>query len=63
MERCIHKYVTKYLIEHSIITPFQSDFQAGDSTIDQLLYLCNEISNALDNALYLGTPALHNIYK
>ena len=29
--------------------PFQSGFQAGDSTVNQLLYLCNEMSNALDN--------------
>ena len=49
MERCIHKHVSKYLIEHSVITPFQSGFRAGDSTVNQLLYICNEISNALDN--------------
>ncbi|MCG7878660.1 MAG: reverse transcriptase domain-containing protein [Candidatus Thiodiazotropha endolucinida] len=49
MERCIHKHVSNYLIEHSVITPFQSGFQSGDSTVNQLLYICNEISNALDN--------------
>ena len=49
MERYIHKYLTQYLNNHSIITPFQTGFQAGDSTVNQLLYLCNEISNALDN--------------
>ena len=49
MERCIHKHVSKYLIEHAVITPFQSGFRAGDSTVNQLLYICNEISNALDN--------------
>ena len=48
MERCIHKHVSNY-IEHSVITPFQSGFQAGDSTVNQLLYICNEISYALDN--------------
>ena len=49
MERCIHKHVSNYLIEHFVITPNQSGFQAGDSTVNQLLYICNEISNALDN--------------
>ena len=49
MERCIHKHMTNYLIEHSVISPFQSGFQAGDSTVNQLLYICNEISNALDD--------------
>ena len=49
MERCVHKHLSQYLNDHSIITPFQSGFQAGDSTVNQLLYLCNEISNALDN--------------
>ena len=49
MERCVHKHLSQYLNNHSIITPFQSGFQAGDSTVNQLLYLCNEISNALDN--------------
>ena len=49
MERCIHKHVSNYLIEHSIITPFQSGFQVGDSTVNQLLYIRNQISTALDN--------------
>ena len=50
MERCVQKHLSQlYLNDHSIITPFQSGFQAGDSTVNQLLYLCNEISNALDN--------------
>ena len=49
MERCVHKHLSQYLNDHSIITPFQSGFQAGGSTVNQLLYHCNEISNALDN--------------
>ena len=49
MERCEHKHASNYLIEHSVITPNRSGFQAGDSTVNQLLYICNEISNALDN--------------
>ena len=39
MERCVHKHLSQYLNDHSIITPFQSGFQAGDSTVNQLLYL------------------------
>ena len=46
MERCVHKHVTKYLIQHSVITPYQSGFRTGDSTINQLLY--NEFAKALD---------------
>ena len=49
MERYVHKHLSQYLNDHSIITPFQSGFQAGDSTVNQLLNLCNDISNALDD--------------
>ena len=48
MERCAHKYISQYLKQHSIITEFQSGFQSGDSTINQLVYLYNEFSKALD---------------
>ncbi|MEW8548206.1 MAG: reverse transcriptase family protein [Candidatus Thiodiazotropha sp.] len=48
MERCVHKYVSQYLKHHSIITEFQSGFQSGDSTVNQLTYLYNEFSKALD---------------
>lgn len=49
MERCVHKHMTNYLIKHSIISPFQSGFQSGDSAVNQLLHLCNEFSKALDD--------------
>ena len=48
MERCVNKYISQYLKQHSIITEFQSGFQSGDSTINQLVYLYNEFSKALD---------------
>ena len=48
MERCVHKHVTKYLIQHSVITPYQSLFQTSDSTINQLLYIYNVFAKALD---------------
>lgn len=49
MERCIHKHITNYLISQSVITPYQSGFQSGDSSINQLLFLTNEFSKALDD--------------
>ena len=48
MERCIHKYNTKYFIENNVISPYQSGFVSGDSTINQLLYISNEFYKALD---------------
>ena len=48
MERCVHKYISQYRKQYSIITEFQSSFQSGDSTINQLVYLYNEFSKAVD---------------
>ena len=48
MERCVHKYITKYFIENNVISPYQSGFVSGDSTINQLLYISNEFYKALD---------------
>ncbi|MCG7868088.1 MAG: reverse transcriptase family protein [Candidatus Thiodiazotropha taylori] len=48
MERCIHKHISNYLKQNNIITPFQSGFQSGDSTINQLVYLNDTFLNALD---------------
>ena len=48
MERCIHKHLTAYFLENNVITPYQSGFVSGDSTINQLLYLSNEFYKALD---------------
>ena len=48
MERCVHKHLTNYFIENNVITPYQSGFVGGDSTVNQLLYLSNEFSKALD---------------
>ena len=49
MERCIHKHVTSYLKQHSVITPFLSGFQFGDSTVNQLLHMHNDFAKALDD--------------
>ena len=48
MERCVHKHLTKYFTENNVISPYQSGFVSGDSTINQLLYLSNEFYKALD---------------
>ena len=48
MERCVHKHLTNYFIENNVITPYQSGFVGGDSTVNQLLYLSNEFFKALD---------------
>ena len=48
MERCIHKHLFNYLKLNNIITPYQSGFQSGDSTINQLVYLYNKFLKALD---------------
>lgn len=49
MERCIHYHLYNYFTLNDIITPFQSGFRKGDSTVNQLLYLYNDFSKSLDN--------------
>ena len=48
MERCVHKYITKYFIGNNVIFPYQSGVVSGDSTINQLLYISNEFYKTLD---------------
>ena len=48
MERCVYKYVYNYLTDNSLLTPFQSGFRSGDSTINQLASISNDIVSALD---------------
>ena len=38
MARCVHKHLYNYIVEHKLLTSFQSGFVAGDSTIYQLLH-------------------------
>lgn len=51
MERCVHKHMYNYLVSNRLITDFQSGFMQGDSTVNQLTYLYNDISKALDEGL------------
>ena len=50
MERCMHKHIYNYLKQNHVISPYQSGFQSGDSTINQLVYLNNKFLQALDEA-------------
>ena len=49
LEKCIQKYILQYLNVENIITPSQSGFRQGDSTIYQLLNIYDDFSIALDN--------------
>ena len=47
-ERLIFKYVYNHFLENSILSSFQSGFRREDSTVNQLSYLYNTLSQALD---------------
>ena len=49
MERCIHKHMYNYVIEHQALTPFQSGFVQGDSTTFQLIHTYHTFCNAVDS--------------
>ncbi|MCG8096842.1 MAG: hypothetical protein JAZ17_25000 [Candidatus Thiodiazotropha endolucinida] len=48
LEKIVHKYLHNFLIANNTITPFQSGFTQGDSTVNQLVDLYNTFSRALD---------------
>ena len=47
-KKIINKKLNDYLILNNVISPFQSGFQQGDSTVNQLLLMNHEFSKALD---------------
>ncbi len=49
MERCIHKHLYNFIADNKILTSFQSGFIKGDSTVNQLVYVYNDICKALDD--------------
>ena len=49
MKKCAHKHVYNYCIANNIISPFQSGFVHGESTIYQLLDLYNTFCEAVDS--------------
>ncbi len=48
MERCVHKYLYNFVVTNNRLTSYQSGFIKGDSTVNQLTYLYNDICKALD---------------
>ena len=48
LERIVFKNVYNYLRDNHILSPHQSGFQSGDSTVNQLAYLYHVFSKALD---------------
>jgi hypothetical protein len=49
MERCVFKHINNYLLNHIIIMHCQSGFTKGDSAINQLVDITNNIGKALDD--------------
>ena len=47
-KKLVHKHVHNFVLENNIITPFQSGFTRGDSTVNQLVDLYNTFCHALD---------------
>ena len=50
-EKCVHSHVFNFLSENSIISEMQSGFIPGDSTVNQLLSIYNEICSNSDVGL------------
>ena len=48
LERIVFKHLYNHFLENDILTPLQSGFIPGDSTVDQLLFLYNAVCKALD---------------
>lgn len=51
MERCIHKQVYFFLSSNGIISPAQSGFTPGDSTINQLICIYNSLCFSFDRGI------------
>jgi hypothetical protein len=49
MERCVFKHIIDYMLNHNIIAHCQSGFTKGDSAINQLVDITNNIGKALDD--------------
>ena len=48
LERIVFKHLYNHFLENDILTPLQSGFIPGDSTVNQLLFLYNAFCKALD---------------
>ena len=49
--KCIHKHVYNFLQYNNIITQSQSGFIRGDSTVNQLLCICNDLCSSFDKGI------------
>lgn len=49
MERCVHNHIYSYFVETKFLCNNQSGFISGDSTVNQLLDISNDIGRALDS--------------
>ena len=58
LEKVIFNSLYMYLNENNLITKNQSGFRPGDSTINQLLFLVNEIHEAFENPRKLEVRAV-----
>ncbi len=48
-EKIVFKHLYNYLQDHNLLTPLQSGFVSGDSTVNQLTYLYTVFSEAIDS--------------
>ena len=48
MEKIIHKHVFNFLQSNNLLTSLQSGFVPKDSTVNQLVDICNTFCKALD---------------
>ena len=48
MECCVHKVLYNYLVSKDLVSPLQSGVVKGDSTVNQLTFLFNDVCKALD---------------
>ena len=47
-EKNVHKYVFNFLMDHEVLTTFQSRFISGDSTVNQLVDTYNSFCKAIN---------------
>ena len=58
-EKIIYDSIYSHLLKNRLLTPHQSGFQAGDSTINQLLLITHKIYGSSDNVPSLETRAVY----
>ena len=51
LEKCIHKHMYNFLQYNNIITQSQSGFIPGDSTVNQLICIYNDLCTAFDKGI------------